>query len=286
MCWRVGSGGFTLSSGLPVAERADEPACLGAVEHDGRGLAVLEGAEPDECGLCGGAHVRAVLVGVDDERRAELRGERGEGAARLRALLERARVVAEEEVDLAAAGEAASGRPARARPPGTSRDPLEATRLETRRRRRDSAGGRDGSVFRPSRWCRRKPSGTGPGAAVRAWAFVERLGVVVVSVHEQKLEVGAAEQGTGGAEEAAPFRVARQVAEVAEGEERVAALLDCALDQVAQVASVAVQVTEDEQAAHSNRGYRARFCSRADGPGLAFMNANQAWSVRRPKLIM
>jgi hypothetical protein len=50
-----------------------------------------------------------VLVGVDDERRAELRGERGEGAARLRALLERARVVAEEEVDLAAAGEALEG---------------------------------------------------------------------------------------------------------------------------------------------------------------------------------
>jgi hypothetical protein len=47
-----------------------------------------------------------VLVGVDDERPAELRGQRGEGASCLRALLERARVVAEEDVDLAAAGEA------------------------------------------------------------------------------------------------------------------------------------------------------------------------------------
>ena len=58
----------------------------------------------------------------------------------------------------------------------------------------------------------------------------ERLGVVVVSVHEQKLEAGTAEQGTGRAEKAAPFRVARQVAEVAERDERVAALLDGALD--------------------------------------------------------
>ena len=77
----------------------------------------------------------------------------------------------------------------------------------------------------------------------------------MVSVDEQKLEARTAEQGTGGAEEAAPFRVARQVAEVAEGDERVAALLDGALDQAAQVASVAVQVTEDEQPAHSSRAY-------------------------------
>ena len=62
----------------------------------------------------------------------------------------------------------------------------------------------------------------------------------MVSLHEQKLEACATEQGTGGAEEAAPFRVARQVAEVAERDERVAALLDGALDQVAQVAPVAV----------------------------------------------
>ena len=127
-CDGGGPGGFTLSSGLPLAERADEPACLGAVEHDGRGLAVLEGPEPDECGLCAGTQVRAVLVGVDDERRAELRDERGEGAARLRALLERARVVAEEEVDLAAGREALRRLPARARRPGASRDLLEATR--------------------------------------------------------------------------------------------------------------------------------------------------------------
>src|SRR5215204_5053093 len=95
-----------LSGGLPVAERADVPGCLGAVEHDRRGVAVLEGAEPEQRGWSGGAYVRAVLVGVDDERGAELGGERGEGASRLFALLERARVVAEEDIDLAAAGEA------------------------------------------------------------------------------------------------------------------------------------------------------------------------------------
>src|SRR5919108_230130 len=48
----------------------------------------------------------ATRDGVEDEGRAERRGERGEGAARLRALLERARVVAEKEVDLAAGAEA------------------------------------------------------------------------------------------------------------------------------------------------------------------------------------
>jgi hypothetical protein len=77
------------------------------------------------------------------------------------------------------------------------------------------------------------------------------LGIVVVSVHEQKLEAGPAEQSTGGAEEAAPVRVTRRVTEVAEGDERVAALLNGTLDQAAQVASVAVKIAEDEQAAHS-----------------------------------
>jgi hypothetical protein len=48
--------------------------------------------------------VRAVLVAVNDERRAEFRGERRERAASLRALFERAWVVAKEKVDLAAAG--------------------------------------------------------------------------------------------------------------------------------------------------------------------------------------
>jgi hypothetical protein len=85
-----------------LAQRPDQPARLVAVEHHGRRLPVTEGAEPDERGLSGGAHVRAVLVGVEDQRWAELRGERREWAAGLRALLERARVVAEEEVDLAA----------------------------------------------------------------------------------------------------------------------------------------------------------------------------------------
>jgi predicted RNA-binding Zn ribbon-like protein len=98
-----------------------------------------------------------------------------------------------------------------------------------------------------------------PGSGcVRAGAG-ERLGVVVVSVHEQKLEPRTTEQSTGGAKEAAPFQVARQVAEVAEGDERVAALLDGALDQVAQVASVAMHVAEDEQTAHSPR--LPRLCS-------------------------
>ena len=39
----------------------------------------------------------------------------------------------------------------------------------------------------------------------------------------------------------APFRLARQVIEVAQGHERVAALLDGTLDQAAQVVTVAVQ---------------------------------------------
>jgi mannose-6-phosphate isomerase-like protein (cupin superfamily) len=41
------------------------------------------------------------------------------------------------------------------------------------------------------------------------------------------------------------------------GDERVAAPLNRALDQAAQVASVAVQVAKDEQTAHSSRAYRA-----------------------------
>jgi ABC-type tungstate transport system permease subunit len=99
-----------------------------------------------------------------------------------------------------------------------------------------------------------RPRAGGGGTGV---SLGERLGVVVVSVHQQKLEASPAQQGTGEAEEAAPFRVARQVAEVAERDERVATLLDGAPDQAAQVASVAVNVAEDEQTAHSSRGYRA-----------------------------
>jgi len=74
----------------------------------------------------------------------------------------------------------------------------------------------------------------------------ERFGIVVISVHEEQLEVGPAKKGGGGTEEAAPLRVARQVAEVAQGDERIATLLDGALDQAAQVVSVAVQVAEGE----------------------------------------
>ena len=110
-CRRARSGGFELSGGLLVAERADESARVGAVQHDGRGLAVAERAEADERGRSGAADVGAMLMGVEDEGGAELRGERGEGAARLCALLERARVVAEEQVDLVAAGEALKGGP-------------------------------------------------------------------------------------------------------------------------------------------------------------------------------
>jgi hypothetical protein len=246
-----GSSSFKLGSGLPVAERADEPACLGAVEHDGRGLAVPEGAEPNERKLSGSAYLRAVLVRVDDERGAELGGERGEGAARLCALLEGARVVAEEEVDLAAAGEARAGgsferggpvpaAPAPRRPGGKRAAVGEAAQAaET-----EASSGRQVVQAEAER------HRAGRGLAVAGAR--ERLGVVVVSVHEQQLEACPAEQRPGGAEEAASFRVTRQVAEVAEGDERFAALLDGALDQDAEVAAVAVQVAEDEQTAHAS----------------------------------
>jgi hypothetical protein len=69
---------------------ADESASLGGVEHDGRGLAVADAPEPDERWLPGGADVRAVQVCVEDERRPELRGERGQRTPRSGALLERA----------------------------------------------------------------------------------------------------------------------------------------------------------------------------------------------------
>ena len=89
----------------------------------------------------------------------------------------------------------------------------------------------------------------------------ERLGIVVIPVNEQKLQACPPEQSTGGAEESTPFRLARQIAEIAEGDERVTALLNSALDQAAQMPSVAMQVTEDEQPAHSSRAYRARLGS-------------------------
>jgi hypothetical protein len=103
----------------------------------------------------------------------------------------------------------------------------------------------------------------------------ERLGVVVVTVHEQQLEACPAQQALGIAEEAAPFPVARQVAEIAERDERVTTLLDGALDQVAQMPPVTMQVTEDEQTAHQLEptGARSR-CPTQDrrlarGPGRA-----------------
>src|SRR5262249_29341442 len=208
--------------------------------------------------------VRAVLMGVDDERRAELRGERGEGASCLRALLERARVVAEEDVDLAAAGEALQGGPLACG--GTVPVATGAAWSGGKR----AAVGETAQAAEPEACAGRQVVQTetewhrAGSEAARAGAR-ERLGVVVVSVHEQKLEAGTAQQGTGGAEEAAPFRGARQVAEVAQGDERVAALLDGALDQAAQPASIAVQVAKGEQTTHSSRAYRARSCS---GGGL------------------
>jgi hypothetical protein len=95
---------------------------------------------------------------------------------------------------------------------------------------------------------RHRPGGgaVGPGAR-------ERIGIVVVPLHEQKLEAGTAKQSSGGAEETTPVRVARQVAEVAQREERVAALLAGALDQAAQLAPVTVQIAKGEQTAHSSR---------------------------------
>ena len=254
----AGRVGFKLSSVHPVAKRADESAGLGAVEHNGRGRAVPKGAQPDERGLSGGAYVRAVLVGVDDERRAELRGERGEGAARLRALLERARVVAEEDVDLAAAGNALHSVPlARDNPePVTTGPPRRpdgeraAVGEAAQPAETEACSGRQ--VVQPE--AERDRAGRG-----RAGAGVgERVGIVVVSVHEQKLETRPPEQFGGRPKEAAPFRVARQVAEVSEGDEGVAAFIDGSLDQATQLTSVAVQVSEDEQPAHSSRGYRLR----------------------------
>jgi hypothetical protein len=75
----------------------------------------------------------------------------------------------------------------------------------------------------------------------------------VVSVHEQKLEARSPEQGAGGTQKAASFRLPRQVGEVTERHERVAALVNGALDQPAQMPSVAVQVAEDEQTTHPSR---------------------------------
>jgi hypothetical protein len=203
-------------------------------------------------------------VGVDDERRAELLDERSEGAARLRALLERARVVAEEEINLAAVGEALEAGP-------LARDrPVPVATGSTRPGGKRAAVGETAQRAEPEACARRQvvqaeAERHRAGRERASLGAGERLGVVVVSVDEQKLEPGPPEQGARGAEEAAPLRVVRQVAEVAERDERAAVLLDGALDQVAQVASVAVQVTKGEQPAHSSRAYRVCSCPRARG---------------------
>src|SRR5262245_10987420 len=200
-----GCGSLSLSRGLPVAERADEPARLGAVEHDRQGRAVLVGAEPEQRGRrSGAADVWAVLVGVDDERRAELRGECGEGASCLGALLERARVVAEEDVDLVAAGEAlerspfaGGGMPVASGSDGKGAAVGEAAQVAEP----EACSGRQVVQTETER---HRPGGGAAGPGAR-----ERIGVVVVALHEQKLEAGTAKQGSGGAEETTPFRVAR-----------------------------------------------------------------------------
>jgi hypothetical protein len=191
-----GSGDFRLSSGLPAAQRADEPVGLGAVEHDGRGLAVPEGAEPDKRDPSVDADVRAVLVRVEDEGGAELGGERCERAARLRALLERARVVTEEEVDLAAAGEALN----RGAFAGGGAVPV-----ATGSRRSDGKRPAVGETAQAAETEARSGRQVVQAEAERHWAVCggvgasagERLGVVVVSVHEVKLEACPAEQVTG-----------------------------------------------------------------------------------------
>src|SRR5262249_35227388 len=161
------------------------------------------------------------------------------------ALLERARVVAEEDVDLAVAGEALQRGPlARGGtvPVATASDGKRAAVGETAQAAEPEA--RSGRQVVQTEAERHRAG----GGAARAGAR-ERLGVVVVSVHKQKLEVGPAKQGTSGTEEAASLRVVRQVAEVAQRDERVAALPDGTLDQTAQLAPVAVQVAKGEQTA-------------------------------------
>jgi len=196
--------------------------------------------------------MRAVLMGVDDERRAELRGECGEGASCPRALLERARVVAKEDVDLVAAGEALQRSPLAGG--GTVPVALNATGSDGK----GATVGEPAQVAEPEACAGRqmvetetephRPGGgaVGPGAR-------ERIDIVVVPLHEQKLEAGTAKQSSRGAEKTTPFRVTRQVAEVAQREERVAALLDSALDQAAQLTPVTVQIAKGEQTAHSSR---------------------------------
>jgi hypothetical protein len=124
---------------------------------------------------------------------------------RMLALLERARVVTEEEVDLAAGSEALEGGPL-----ARSRSVPTTTGVGSRR----AAVGETAQAAEPEARSGRHvvQAETERHRAGRGGASVgpgERLGVVVVSVHEQKLEASPPEQGTGGAEEAAPFRVAR-----------------------------------------------------------------------------
>src|SRR5437763_14717700 len=95
---------FRTSAVCRRSARTSRPVSALSSTTDGDSPSLKE-PSPTERGRSGGAHVRAVLVGIEDVGGAEVRDERGEGAARLRALLERTRVVAKEDVDLAAAGE-------------------------------------------------------------------------------------------------------------------------------------------------------------------------------------
>jgi hypothetical protein len=187
-----------------------------------------------------------MLVAVHDERGAELRGEYREWPSCPRTLLERARVVAEEDVDFAAGGGEALERHPLARcstvPVATGSPRSDGKRAAigeaTQAAEPEARSGRQ-VVQAGSERHRAEGGGAGSGTC-------ERPGVVVVSVHEEELEAGPVQQYTNGAEEPAPIRVAGQVAEVAQGHERVAALFDGSLNQSAQVASVAMQVAKSE----------------------------------------
>ena len=251
-----GFGNFEVSSGLLLAERTDQPTRLGAVEHDGQGLVVLEGSESEKRPRSGGADIRAMLMRVDDERGAQLCGECSERSSRLLAFFESAWVVAEEDVDLAADGEALhEGALVR---DGTV--PLATG--STRSGRKRASVGETPKAAEPEACSGRQVVQTeseryraGGGAAYPGAR--ERLGVVVVTVDEQQVEACATKRRTGRSEEPASFRVLRQIAEVSQRDDRVAVLLNGALDQPAQVPSVAVQIAKGEQTTHSCRAYRA-----------------------------
>jgi hypothetical protein len=118
---------------------------------------------------------------------------------RLPALLERARVVAEEEIDLAAAGEALQGGPLQCGGPvpvatGSRRPGRKRAAVGKTEQTADTEACPGRQVVQAE--AERHRAG---GGSTRV-GLGERLGVVVVSVHQQKLEASPAQQGTGRAE--------------------------------------------------------------------------------------